>query len=52
MQTTANGISINYQVDGPEGAPWLIFTNSLDHQSVDVGRSGGRAERRLPHPAL
>ena len=29
MKTTANGISINYQIDGPEGAPWLIFSNSL-----------------------
>jgi 3-oxoadipate enol-lactonase len=25
----ANGITINYQIDGPEGAPWLIFSNSL-----------------------
>jgi 3-oxoadipate enol-lactonase len=29
MQTNANGISINYQIDGREGAPWLIFSNSL-----------------------
>jgi 3-oxoadipate enol-lactonase len=29
MQTKANGIAINYQVDGPEGAPWLVFSNSL-----------------------
>jgi 3-oxoadipate enol-lactonase len=29
MKIKANGISINYQVDGPEGAPWLIFSNSL-----------------------
>jgi 3-oxoadipate enol-lactonase len=29
MKINANGISINYQVDGPEGAPWLIFSNSL-----------------------
>jgi 3-oxoadipate enol-lactonase len=29
MKTKANGITINYQVDGPEGAPWLIFSNSL-----------------------
>jgi 3-oxoadipate enol-lactonase len=25
----ANGITINYQVDGPDKAPWLIFSNSL-----------------------
>jgi 3-oxoadipate enol-lactonase len=29
MKTTANGIAINYQIDGREGAPWLIFSNSL-----------------------
>jgi 3-oxoadipate enol-lactonase len=29
MRVNANGISINYQVDGPEGAPWLILSNSL-----------------------
>ena len=29
MKVNANGISINYQVDGPERAPWLVFSNSL-----------------------
>ena len=29
MKTKANGITINYQIDGPEGAPWIIFSNSL-----------------------
>jgi 3-oxoadipate enol-lactonase len=29
MKINANGISINYQLDGREGAPWLIFSNSL-----------------------
>jgi 3-oxoadipate enol-lactonase len=29
MRTKANGISINYQIDGNEGAPWLVFSNSL-----------------------
>jgi 3-oxoadipate enol-lactonase len=29
MKTKANGININYQIDGPEGAPWLVFSNSL-----------------------
>jgi len=29
MKVKANGITMNYQVDGPEGAPWLIFSNSL-----------------------
>ena len=29
MQIEANGITINYQVDGPDGAPWLVLSNSL-----------------------
>src|SRR5216684_4348771 len=29
MQVRANGISINYEIDGPPDAPWLIFSNSL-----------------------
>ena len=26
---SANGINFNYQIDGPDGAPWLTFSNSL-----------------------
>lgn len=26
---SANGININYQIEGPEGAPWITFSNSL-----------------------
>src|SRR5499425_2455181 len=29
MKINANGISFNYEIDGREGAPWLIFSNSL-----------------------
>ena len=29
MQIEANGITINYRIDGPENAPWLVFSNSL-----------------------
>ena len=29
MPIKANGISINYQIDGREGAPWLVLSNSL-----------------------
>jgi 3-oxoadipate enol-lactonase len=29
MKTQANGISINYQIDGPDDAPCLVFSNSL-----------------------
>ena len=28
MQITANGIDFNIQIDGREGAPWLMFSNS------------------------
>jgi 3-oxoadipate enol-lactonase len=29
MKIKANGITINYRIDGPDGAPWLVFSNSL-----------------------
>jgi 3-oxoadipate enol-lactonase len=29
MKIKANGININYQIDGSEGAPWIVFSNSL-----------------------
>ena len=29
MNIKANGITFNVQLDGPEGAPWLVFSNSL-----------------------
>src|SRR5438477_12315109 len=29
MHSRVNGISINFEIDGPEGAPWLVFSNSL-----------------------
>ena len=29
MKIKANGIEINYRIDGPEGAPWVTFSNSL-----------------------
>ena len=29
MKIKANGITINYQIDGPAGAPWIVFSNSL-----------------------
>lgn len=46
MKTNANGIDINYRIDGPEGAPWLIFSNSLltnismwDEQAAALAKS-------------
>jgi len=29
MKIEANGVSLNYRLDGPEGAPWLMLSNSL-----------------------
>lgn len=29
MQVSANGVTFNCQIDGPEGAPWITFSNSL-----------------------
>ncbi|MEA2950835.1 MAG: 3-oxoadipate enol-lactonase [Alphaproteobacteria bacterium] len=29
MRINANGITFNYQIDGPKDAPWLVFSNSL-----------------------
>lgn len=46
MRIKANGITFNYEIDGPEGAPWLAFSNSLatnvtmwDPQAADLKRS-------------
>ena len=57
MKTKANGITINYQVDGPEGAPWLILSNSLatnlhmwDPQAAELSKSLPRAALRPARP--
>jgi 3-oxoadipate enol-lactonase len=50
MQVKANGITINYQIDGAQGAsgnaPWIVFSNSLatnismwDDQARELGKS-------------
>src|SRR5262245_44592572 len=46
MQVKANGINIHYRIDGPDGAPWLIFSNSLmtdtamwDDQVAELAKS-------------
>src|SRR5215510_14402610 len=46
MKIKANGISINYHVDGPDSAPWLVLSNSLatnlstwDDQARELGRA-------------
>lgn len=46
MRIKANGIAFNCEIDGRDGAPWLVFSNSLatnvsmwDPQVADLGRS-------------
>jgi len=46
MRINANGLQINYQIDGPEGAPWIVFSNSLatnlsmwDEQVAELSKS-------------
>jgi 3-oxoadipate enol-lactonase len=46
MRIKANGIAFNCEIDGHDGAPWLVFSNSLatnlsmwDPQVADLGRS-------------
>jgi len=46
MKVKANGITINYQLDGSDGAPWLVLSNSLatnltlwDEQARELGRA-------------
>jgi 3-oxoadipate enol-lactonase len=46
MHTKANGITFNHEIDGPDGAPWLVLSNSLatnltmwDPQAADLKHS-------------
>jgi pimeloyl-ACP methyl ester carboxylesterase len=46
MRISANGISYNVQIDGPECAPWVIFSNAVltnltmwEGQAADLQRS-------------
>jgi 3-oxoadipate enol-lactonase len=46
MRIKANGITFNCEIDGHDGAPWLVFSNSLatnlsmwDPQVADLGHS-------------
>jgi 3-oxoadipate enol-lactonase len=43
MRIKANGITFNYEIEGPQGAPWITFSNSLatnvamwDPQAADL----------------
>ena len=46
MKIKANGININYEVDGPDDAPWLVLSNSFatnlhmwDPQAAELSKS-------------
>ena len=46
MQSTVNGVSINFEIDGSDNAPWLVLSNSLltnlhmwDDQVAELARS-------------
>jgi 3-oxoadipate enol-lactonase len=46
MQSRVNGININFEIDGPDNAPWLVLSNSLltnlsmwDDQVATLARS-------------
>jgi len=41
MRIKANGITFNYRIDGPEGAPWLVLSNSL---ATNLAMWDGQAE--------
>ncbi len=46
MRTEANGITINCKIDGPEGAPWVMLSNSLaTNLSMWDGQTAVLAER-------
>ena len=42
MKIKANGITFNYQIDGADGLPWLILSNSL---ATDLGMWDEQAEQ-------
>ena len=46
MKIKANGIAFNYEIGGRDGAPWLVFSNSLatnlhmwDQQAADLNNA-------------
>jgi len=40
MRANVNGVALNYRIDGPAGAPWLVFSNSL---ATDLSMWDGEA---------
>ena len=59
MKIKANGITINYQIDGPDNAPCLVFSNSLatslamwDEQAAALKDSVPRVALRPARPRL
>jgi 3-oxoadipate enol-lactonase len=52
MRTKANGITFSYEIEGPDGAPFIMFSNSLATDLTMWDPPGRRLQGRLPHPAL
>jgi len=46
MKAEANGIAIDYVIDGPEGAPWITFSTGISNDtSMWDGHVAGLADR-------
>lgn len=42
MKIDLNGVGFRYEIDGPEDAPWIVFSNSL---TTDVNMWNGEVEK-------
>ncbi|MEK9795677.1 MAG: hypothetical protein VW713_02865 [Alphaproteobacteria bacterium] len=42
MKIDLNGVGFRYEIDGKEGAPWIVFSNSL---TTDVNMWDGEVEQ-------
>ena len=42
MKISLNGIAFHYEIEGREGAPWIVFSNSL---TTDLGMWDGEVEQ-------
>ena len=52
MKAKLNGIEINYEISGKEGAPWLVLQPLARLQRAHVGPADRGVQGQLPHPEL
>ena len=52
MKANVNGIEINYEIHGKEGAPWLVLQPLARLQRAHVGPADRGVQGPLPHPRL